>query len=212
MLDFFLLPSSCFSSSQNPSLTLATSWSSCVSCVYVEILSTWEVWRALKRLELHSAAPHATLTPLSCSPNFPRAQHLDIPTLTHELIVNQRVSPPFPTILLYYYLLIHKTQNSTFCEGTDRNSWICVGYRDPRILLSGTFYKTFYTTTRADQLEHATPILSLCHGIFTDWSIFSIPFLFYNKCSSAPVMHWRQWVSCDCHGTPTGVLFEGNSI
>ena len=24
---------------------------------YVEILSTWEVWRALKRLEVHSAAP-----------------------------------------------------------------------------------------------------------------------------------------------------------
>ena len=33
------------------------------------------------------AAPHATLTPLSCSPNFPRAQYLDIRTLTHELIV-----------------------------------------------------------------------------------------------------------------------------
>ena len=29
----------------------------------------------------------------------------------------------------------------------------------------------------ADQLEHATPILSLCQGIFTDWSIFSTPFL-----------------------------------
>ena len=26
---------------------------------YVEILSTWEVWRALKRLEVHSAAPRA---------------------------------------------------------------------------------------------------------------------------------------------------------
>ena len=54
---------------------------------YVEILSTWEVWRALKRLELHLATPRATLTPLSCSPNFPRAQYLDIRTLTHELIV-----------------------------------------------------------------------------------------------------------------------------
>ena len=61
--------------------------SSCCSCAHVEILSTWEVWRALKGLELHSAAPRATLTPLSCSPNFPRAQHLDIRTLTHELIV-----------------------------------------------------------------------------------------------------------------------------
>ena len=56
--------------------------------MYVEILSTWEVWKALKRLELHSAAPRATLTPLSCSPNFPGAQYLDIHTLTHELIVN----------------------------------------------------------------------------------------------------------------------------
>ena len=28
---------------------------------------TWEVWRALKKLELLSAAPQATLTLLSCS-------------------------------------------------------------------------------------------------------------------------------------------------
>ena len=34
---------------------------------------TWEVWRALTKLELVSAAPRATLTFLSCSPNFPRA-------------------------------------------------------------------------------------------------------------------------------------------
>ena len=34
---------------------------------------TWEVWRALKKLELLSAAPRATLTHFSCSPNFPRA-------------------------------------------------------------------------------------------------------------------------------------------
>ena len=31
-----------------------------------------------------SAAPRATLTPLSCSPNFLRAQYLCIRTLTHE--------------------------------------------------------------------------------------------------------------------------------
>ena len=65
--------------------------SSCFSSAYVEILSTWEVWR-LKRLELHSAASRATLTPLSCSPNFPRAQYLDMRTLTHELIVNCSVN------------------------------------------------------------------------------------------------------------------------
>ena len=53
--------------------------SSCFSSAYVEMLSTCEVLEALKRLE--------TLTPLSCFPNFPRAQYLDIRTLTHELIV-----------------------------------------------------------------------------------------------------------------------------
>ena len=32
----------------------------CFSCAYFEICSTWEVWRALKTLELLSAAPQAT--------------------------------------------------------------------------------------------------------------------------------------------------------
>ena len=44
-----------------------------------------EVWRALKRID--SDAPRETLTPLLCSPNFLRAQYLDIRMLTHELIV-----------------------------------------------------------------------------------------------------------------------------
>ena len=39
------------------------------------------------RLELLSAASRATLTDLSCSPNFPSAQYLDIRTLTHVEIV-----------------------------------------------------------------------------------------------------------------------------
>ena len=43
-----------------------------------------------------------------------------------------------------------------------------------------------------DEKEHATPILSLCHGIFTDWSIFSKPFLLRRKDSSGPVTQWRQ--------------------
>ena len=59
---------------------------SCVSCVFIEIWSTWEVWRALKKLELE-ATPRATLTHLSCSPNFPRASYLDERTLTYEPIV-----------------------------------------------------------------------------------------------------------------------------
>ena len=60
-----------------------------VSCVFIEIWSTWEVWRALKKLELLSATPQATLTHLSCSPNFPRASYLDEHTLMSEPIVNE---------------------------------------------------------------------------------------------------------------------------
>ena len=61
-----------------------------VSCAFIEIWSTWEVWRALKKLELLSATPRATLTHLSCSPNFSRALYLDERTLTYEPIVNLR--------------------------------------------------------------------------------------------------------------------------
>ena len=46
------------------------------------------------------------------------------------------------------------------------------------------FTSTEFMKPGADQLEHANLILSLCHGICTGWSIFSIPFLFYNKGSS----------------------------
>ena len=41
-----------------------------------------------KKLELLSVTPRATLTHLSCSPNFPRASYLDERTLTYEPIVN----------------------------------------------------------------------------------------------------------------------------
>ena len=49
---------------------------------------TWEVWRALKKLELLSAAPRATLTLLSCSPNFPRASITRCTHAKHEPILN----------------------------------------------------------------------------------------------------------------------------
>ena len=50
---------------------------------------TWEVWRALKKLELLSAAPRATLTLLSCSPNFPRASITRCTHAKHEPILNR---------------------------------------------------------------------------------------------------------------------------
>ena len=34
-------------------------------------MRTWEVWRALKKVELLWPVPRATLTLLSCSPNLP---------------------------------------------------------------------------------------------------------------------------------------------
>ena len=59
-----------------------------VSCVFIEIWSTWEVWRALKKLEFLSAMPQATLTHLSCSSNLLCASYLYECTLMYEPIVN----------------------------------------------------------------------------------------------------------------------------
>ena len=76
--------------------------------MYVEILSTWAVWRALKRLELHEAQPSATHMPLLCSPNFPCAQYFDICTLIHELIVKLYIHTYIHTyIRVYIYVSIY---------------------------------------------------------------------------------------------------------
>ena len=47
---------------------------------------TWEVWRALKKLELPTAASRATLTHFSYSPNFPRASITRCTHAKHEQI------------------------------------------------------------------------------------------------------------------------------
>ena len=49
---------------------------------------TWEVWRALKKLEFLSAAPQATLTHLSYSPKFLRASITRYTHAKHEQILN----------------------------------------------------------------------------------------------------------------------------
>ena len=54
---------------------------------------TWEVWRALKELELLSAAPRANLTLLSCSPNFPCASITRYTRAKHEPILNELLNP-----------------------------------------------------------------------------------------------------------------------
>ena len=48
---------------------------------------TREVWRALKKLELLSAAPRATVTHFSCSANFPSASITRYTHAKHEKIL-----------------------------------------------------------------------------------------------------------------------------
>ena len=49
---------------------------------------TREVWRALKKLELFSAAPQAILTHFSCSPSFLRASITRYTHAKHDQILN----------------------------------------------------------------------------------------------------------------------------
>ena len=53
---------------------------------------TWEVWRALKKLELLSAVPQATLTHLSRSENFPRASKTRYTHVKHEQIIKLKIT------------------------------------------------------------------------------------------------------------------------
>ena len=80
-----------------------------VSCAFIEIWSTWEVWRALKKLELLSATPRATFTHLSCSPNFPRASYLDERTLTYKPIVDwwaTTIIDTYPSTMMSYLIFL----------------------------------------------------------------------------------------------------------
>ena len=56
---------------------------------------TWEVWRALKKLELLSAAPRATLT-LLCSASFPGVSITRYTHAKRERILNFRVDQKTP--------------------------------------------------------------------------------------------------------------------
>ena len=80
---------------------------------------TWEVWRALKKLELLWAAPRATLTLLSCSPNFPRASITRYTHAKHEPI------PNFPKMLKNH--LKKFTQNcKTLANVLNGGIWRCL--------------------------------------------------------------------------------------
>ena len=76
-----------------------------VQAFSVRILSygcNWEIWRALKKLELLSAVPQATLKLLSCSPNFPSASITRYMYAKHEPIVKWQV----PIQRLYFAVFL----------------------------------------------------------------------------------------------------------
>ena len=59
-----------------------------LACVYRVMEALAKFGEHRKKLELLSAAPRATLTLLSCSPNFPRAFLTRYTHAKHEPIVN----------------------------------------------------------------------------------------------------------------------------
>ena len=62
-------------------------------CVYRVMAGyTWEVGRALEKLEKHSASPRAIQTLLSCSPNFPRASITQLALAKHNHFLIRKVS------------------------------------------------------------------------------------------------------------------------
>ena len=85
-----------------------------VSCAFIEIWSTWEVWRALKKLELLLAMPQATLMHLSCSPNFLRASYLDERMLMYEPIVNEWSCKAEPLIQIKLRIIFQIKLNPCF--------------------------------------------------------------------------------------------------
>ena len=76
----------------------------------------------LKSTQEARVARGASLTPLSWSPNFPRAQYLDIRTLTHELIVKNETTVHTLTWYFehhpnFYYVLLSKVRLETIIFG-----------------------------------------------------------------------------------------------
>ena len=77
-----------------------------------------------------------------------------------------------------------KTQTSwglkKFTQWLEKRKINCDLLTVSRAELNGIL-RRFYAEAGADEQELATPILSLCHGIFTDCSIFSTPFFCERK-------------------------------
>ena len=107
---------------------------------FIEIWSTQEVWRALKKLELLKAMPRATLTHLSCSPNFPRSSYLDERTLTYEPIVKWLWS----WILDKYYYTSHRCSYYIYIHSQCGHTW---NYKFCQIVFSWSNVGSFFFFT-----------------------------------------------------------------
>ena len=73
--------------------------------------------------------------------------------------------------------------------------------------ISKSYSRLKMTSTRSRREGPCNSILS--HGAFTDWSIFSIPFLSWKKGSSGLGKQWRQLVPCDWSWHSHGSLIPG---
>ena len=76
---------------------------------------TWEVWRALKKLELLSASPRATLSFLSCSPNFPRASITRYTHAKHEPILKYNIARVHPNLIPIGVIMVHFSSYARPC-------------------------------------------------------------------------------------------------
>ena len=95
-----------------------------ISCAFIEIWSTWEIWRALKKPELLSAMPWATLTHLSCSPNFPHASYLNERAVTYEPIVNEGII--LHPSQYWCTLISHRVKCTRFSVGLCTQQFFCL--------------------------------------------------------------------------------------
>ena len=132
--------------------------------MFIEICSTWEVWRALKKLELLSTTSRATLTHLSCSPNFLRASYLDERTLTYEPIIKY--------LFIIFRMLLEPCQResrSILCKFPFRNQ-----FGSYVIVFVNTFYhktgeKSFYRRKRlvfSRTAAQTSPCFDLSYKLF----------------------------------------------
>ena len=130
---------------------------------------TWEVWGALKKLELLSAAPRATLTNFSCSPNFSRASITQYAHAKHEqILIFFRGYPQRSTVFCFtaYYLLRFPNANSVMFDLPLLTWKYC---STAAFVLNRIAFRTFQTTPR--NLSIVNQLTALLHARNSDVSL-----------------------------------------